>query len=394
MPLVDMKDMLSHAYEQGYAVAAFEVFNLDVLAGVISAAERDQAPVILSQKNQSDIRLPAPALERAAEESSAPVAIDSHCDSVSSGINAIKQGCNGLSLDNNQLSAAENIRLSREIINMAHACGVPVCASADVCLNCNEPGLPMSNLSLAHTDVLINNTSPDFIAINIDTKLSTDTVGMKFSPEQVRQIKQLVCRPLVLQNGMGLAREHYRGIMQNGVARINFGYTLSYAADECVQQNLERGAINYQDTVKGIAESVMKAAQRCIRHCGSAQKASELLEVCTPWAPVEHLIIYNTTDTSEQQVQDMMQEGKRVLAAIPGVRRVFTGHAIQENAAYRYSWLVRFCHPAVIDSYREHPDHVAFANKLFRPIAGDRISIDYQQREETCSEQSDMENAF
>jgi len=73
----------------------------------------------------------------------------------------------------------------------------------------------------------------------------------------------------------------------------------------------------------------------------------------------------------------MMTEGRRVLSTIPGVREVFTGEAVKETAKYHYTWLVRFCHPAVIDSYREHPDHVAFANNLFHPVAGGRISIDY-----------------
>jgi fructose-bisphosphate aldolase class II len=74
----------------------------------------------------------------------------------------------------------------------------------------------------------------------------------------------------------------------------------------------------------------------------------------------------------------MMAEGRRGLAAIPGVREIFTGEAVGDGARYRFSWLVRFCHPAVIDSYREHPEHIAFADKLFRPISNDRISIDYQ----------------
>jgi len=34
--------------------------------------------------------------------------------------------------------------------------------------------------------------------------------------------------------------------------------------------------------------------------------------------------------------------------------------------------------PAVIDSYREHPVHVAFADNLFRPVSAERLSIDYQ----------------
>ena len=64
------------------------------------------------------------------------------------------------------------------------------------------------------------------------------------------------------------------------------------------------------------------------------------------------------------------------------MREVFTGEAVKEDAKYRYTWLVRFCHPAVIGSYREHPDHIAFANNLFRPVAGERISIDYHMVEE------------
>jgi fructose-bisphosphate aldolase class II len=43
------------------------------------------------------------------------------------------------------------------------------------------------------------------------------------------------------------------------------------------------------------------------------------------------------------------------------VREVVTGEAVTADAACGYTWLVRFCHPAVIDGYRDHPAHVAFA---------------------------------
>ena len=69
---------------------------------------------------------------------------------------------------------------------------------------------------------------------------------------------------------------------------------------------------------------------------------------------------------------------ERILSAISGVREIFTGDAVQGEAKYRYIGLFRFCHPAVIDSYREHPVRVDFADRLFRPVAGERINIDYQ----------------
>ncbi len=49
MPLVNMKDMLVHAYENRYAVGAFDLVSLDFLQGIMMAAESAHAPVILSR---------------------------------------------------------------------------------------------------------------------------------------------------------------------------------------------------------------------------------------------------------------------------------------------------------------------------------------------------------
>ncbi|MGD2118241.1 MAG: Dabb family protein [Chromatiales bacterium] len=97
---------------------------------------------------------------------------------------------------------------------------------------------------------------------------------------------------------------------------------------------------------------------------------------CKPYAPVEHLIIYNSS-ASEEQTQQAVQIGTQVLDKIPGVRATWSGEAIAPNAKYRRCWLFRFANESVIDSYREHPDHLAYADEYFRPIAADRISIDF-----------------
>jgi fructose-bisphosphate aldolase class II len=67
---------------------------------------------------------------------------------------------------------------------------------------------------------------------------------------------------------------------------------------------------------------------------------------------------------------------------------------VQDNAKYRYTWLMRFCNPLVIHSYREHPHHVTFADKLFRPVAGERISIDYQMVDPVASGSSNVEHSI
>jgi hypothetical protein len=48
MPFVNMQDLLIHAREHGYAVAALDEVSLDFLEGVIRTAENCRAPVIVS----------------------------------------------------------------------------------------------------------------------------------------------------------------------------------------------------------------------------------------------------------------------------------------------------------------------------------------------------------
>ncbi len=103
MALVDMRDMLRHAYEHDYAVAAFEVVSVDVLAATLKAAERCRAPVLLMVGDAdgagNDLELVMPAIETAARRSSVPVAIQ--CSSVASLEDmrrAMALGCNGVAI--------------------------------------------------------------------------------------------------------------------------------------------------------------------------------------------------------------------------------------------------------------------------------------------------------
>ncbi|MCG6859875.1 MAG: class II fructose-bisphosphate aldolase [Chromatiaceae bacterium] len=114
---------------------------------------------------------------------------------------------------------------------------------------------------------------------------------------------------------------------------------------------------------------------------GSAGRAEEVLASARPWRPVGHLILYNTSGVEEAGVHAMMARGREVLSKIPGVRRVATGRAVKEDAQYRCCWVIEFACGKVVDSYRDHADHVAFADELFRPIALDRLSIDYELTE-------------
>ena len=126
-----------------------------------------------------------------------------------------------------------------------------------------------------------------------------------------------------------------------------------------------------------VAQAAGNYVRECLQELGAARQGRAALEATELWRPVEHLIIYNST-ADDATSAEIAAEGRCVLDKIPGVRATWTGQSVGADAKYRWCWLVRFAHPAVIDSYREHPDHVSYADNRFRPIADDRISIDYE----------------
>ncbi|WP_337844038.1 Dabb family protein [Thermus sp.] len=99
---------------------------------------------------------------------------------------------------------------------------------------------------------------------------------------------------------------------------------------------------------------------------------------------VEHLIVFNA-EASPEEVRRMVAEAKAVLTQIPGVLGVRYGEALSLEARYRYWLSVVFAGPEVVEVYRDHPLHVDFANRVFRPMAKDRITTDYLVLEGPCA---------
>lgn len=205
------------------------------------------------------------------------------------------------------------------------------------------------------------------------------------SADQAVLAVRLGCNALALAGGLNdPVLNEIRNIAAScGIPVIEqheFSEQLLYIDDELESVTLDVVSQN-QTSWRMIDASVMQAAashmQGAFEKSGAQGQGRALLKTCEPWHPVEHLIVYNTI-ADETASEEMAAEGRRVLDKLPGVRATWSGRALTADAGYRWCWLIRFAHPAVIDSYREHPEHVAYADNHFRPVAGDRISIDYE----------------
>lgn len=388
MPIVNMKDMLQHAYDNQYAVGAFDLVNLDFLQGILKAAERCRAPVILSLAESHfeyfDFDLIMPAVETAAKRATVPVAIHlDHGESLTSAIHAINQGCNAIMVDASHTDLSENIALTQTIVSMAKGCGIPVEGELGYVPGVEgedaqrHPG-EVAMTSVADAKTYVEETDIDFLAVSIGTVHGRMQGEPRLNFERLEHINAALKIPLVIHGGTGLSDNQFKRLIANGVSKINYYTALADVAATAIANNLSEDSKTYTDLVMNVCDAVANETERCMLLWGAAGRASDVLAVSRPWFPVEHVIIYNVQGMDKTAIDTMMAEGQKILSRIPGVREVITGKAITKNADYQYSWIMHFCHPAVIDSFREHPDHVAFADKRFRPVAASRISIDFQ----------------
>lgn len=387
MPLVDMKDMLQHAYHHGYAVGAFELINLEVLQAVMKAAEQARAPLILSVAEHHfdafDVELLMPAIEAAAKRAQVPVAIHfDHGITLDSALSGIRQGCNSVMVDASHLDFSENTRITKAVVEMAHACGIAVEGELGYVPGIEEDSSNypegLAYTSLAEAKAYVERTGVDFLAVSVGTVHGRMKGKPRLDYQRLKQINEALKMPLVIHGGSGLSDSQYRRLISNGVAKINCFTGISELAAKKLRENT-RGTIgvSYSQIQNMTKKAITTEAEHYMRLWGAAGRAAEVLSQCHIWRPVEQLIIYKTL--GEQCVSMATQyEVQSILSRIPGVREVTIAEVMQNDKHYQCSWTVKFCHPEAIKSYQEHPDVMALSRKLFRPLEDNTLSL-FQQ---------------
>lgn len=388
MALVNMKDLLKHAYNNHYAVGAFEIVSLDFLRAVISAAELARSPVILNVVEAHfdlfDVELLMPAVVQAAKRASVPVAIHmDHCTSLASVQTAIRYGCNSVMYDGANAELPDNIKQTRQAVELAHGCGVPVEGELGYVAgikpdNGNGGDDQSVQTSANEARVYVERSGVDFLAISIGTVHGSSNCKPRLDFNRLARIHESVNIPLVIHGGTGLSDQQYHKLIDHGVAKINCFTALAELAVNQVRTNLSREGTCYRDMISDLQAAMTTAVQRSMQVWSSAGRAAEVMIQCDAWHNVEHVIVYNTSEQDPAVIEIMLRKGKQQLGSIPGVLEVRIGRAVDDKGKYRYCWLIRFAHVDVIESYKTHPLHLAYADGYFRPVAADRVTNDYE----------------
>ncbi len=137
MPLVTTKEMFKKALEGHYAVGAFNINNMEILQGVVSAAKAKQSPVII-QVSTGALKYAGPKylkalVDAAVEDSGVDIALHlDHGADFEACKAAIECGFTSVMIDGSHYEYEENVAKTREVVDYAHARGVVVEAELGV----------------------------------------------------------------------------------------------------------------------------------------------------------------------------------------------------------------------------------------------------------------------
>ena len=131
MPLVTTKEMFQKAYNGGYAIGAFNVNNMEIVQGITEAAKEVNAPLILQvskgARAYANHTYLVKLVEAAIIETGLPICLHlDHGDSFETCKSCIDGGFTSVMIDASSKPFAENIEITKKVVEYAHDHGVVV----------------------------------------------------------------------------------------------------------------------------------------------------------------------------------------------------------------------------------------------------------------------------
>jgi len=280
---VSMKEMLTKANNEFYAVMAINCFNLETARTVIRAAEKENAPIVINLYqdhllNHCDSQLITPIVKMLANRTDIKVALNfDHGQDVLLLKKAIDDGFSSVMVDASRFGLAGNIAMTKEIVDYVFPKGASVEGEIG-CIGSTEQAELTDGSMYSDPDDAVTfaqKTGIDALAISIGSSHGNYPQGMipEFDFERLKYIKKRTQMPLVLHGGSGSGEKNILTAVKEGINKINVGCDFMNANLNAVKSRLQQDAnINYYDLVDQVEKDSIELVKYYIRLSGSSNK--------------------------------------------------------------------------------------------------------------------------
>ena len=269
--LVNLKEILEIAERDNIAIGMFNATGFDSLDAIIKAAEALNQPVIIAHAEvhnvYNDISIVGPAMIAAATNAKVPVCVHlDHGVSVEMLYRALRLGFTSVMIDASHLPYEENLKVTKEITDIAHAMGASVEAELGRLVTAEAGSKEKVDETLKAEDfytkpdeakAFVDATGVDALAIAFGTSHGFYTQAPKLDFDVVKNVREATGLPLVMHGGSGVSEEGYTAAIKNGIRKINYYSYMSKAGYMAAKEVIESGKTNYLHDVEYAAKQAM-----------------------------------------------------------------------------------------------------------------------------------------
>jgi tagatose 1,6-diphosphate aldolase GatY/KbaY len=236
--LVTSKELLLDAQKNGYAVGAFNVENMEMVMAVLAAAEETGSPVIMQTTpgtvKYAGLDFYLANIRAAAERTRVPVVCHlDHGNSFELACAAFRTGYTSIMIDGSKKPFEENIALTKSVVDVCHAGGVPVEGELGK-VGGKEDDLDNGSEVNPYTDPaeaaeFVERTGVDSLAVGVGTAHGVYKGIPKVRVDVLSAIRDVVSIPLVLHGTSGVPDEQVRDCVSRGICKVNYATDLRIA---------------------------------------------------------------------------------------------------------------------------------------------------------------------
>jgi fructose-bisphosphate aldolase, class II len=284
---VNALEILNKAKAEGWALGAFNAGNLEIVKAIVQAAQNQSSPLIMETSNGEiehfGLKNFLSLVENYRQESGLPILTNlDHGPGLEECQTAIENGYNLVHFDGSKLPYEENIRVTKALVEQAHAKGVLIEAEIDQILGDSRPHseLPESTqASGSYTDPgkaadFVAQTGCDILAVFIGNLHGTYKEAPPLDLERLRLVAQAVPCFLSLHGGSGLKETDVKQAIQIGrIVKVNVNTELRVAYRETLE-NVLRGSdeVAIHKIMPPVVAAVQKVVEEKMQLFGSQGK--------------------------------------------------------------------------------------------------------------------------
>jgi fructose-bisphosphate aldolase class II len=280
MTLVTLAQVLQPALQHGYAVPGLVCLGWEDMRAFVTAAQAEEAPVILQAGPGCRAHTPIPVLAAMFRHLAASVDIPvvahlDHAHSLDECKAALDAGFTSVMFDGSRLPLAENIARTAEVAALAHAAGAS--CEGEIGFVGYAQGAASEGTNPEEAARFAVETQIDAMAISVGNVHLQQTPGAGLDLARLDAIQKLTTTPLVIHGGSGVPPAQRADLAaRSHICKFNIGTELRQVFGHSLRATLASHP-DWFDRTQILRETeapLTTAARSVIRSMGAAGRAA------------------------------------------------------------------------------------------------------------------------